>query len=81
MGDYEEDITFKCLSFLRLIMYKGTEAKLFTIVSNAEKELKDRMKRHQGIGSDSDEDLDPLFKAENLRVISYENEMEVHKEL
>jgi len=82
MADYEEEVTYKVLSFMRLIEYDGPAAQLATLIGNAEKELKDRMRRHQNnMGSDSDEDLDPMFKGENLRAISYKNEMAVHKSL
>lgn len=82
MADYEEEVTFKMLSFVRYIVYDGTAAHVATLIANAEKELKDRMRRHQNnMGSDSDEDLDPMFKGENLRAISYKNEMMVHKSL
>jgi len=82
MADYEEEVTFKMLSFMRYIQYHGEPAHLATLIANAEKELKDRMRRHQNqMGSDSDEDLDPMFKGENLRAISYKNEMAVHKSL
>jgi len=82
MADYEEEVTFKVLSFIRYIVYDGQAAQLATIIAGAEKELKDRMKRQQQhMGSDSDEELDPLFKGENLRAISFANEMAVQKSL
>lgn len=81
MADYEEEVTFKVLSFLRLVEYDGAAAHLATLVANAEKELKDRMKRNQNMDDSSDDDNDPLFKGENLRAISYRNEMAVHKTL
>ena len=81
MADYEEDVTYKVMSFLRFILYTGKESQLMALVAQAAQELKDRMKRNQNMDSDSDEDLDPMFKGENLRAISYANEMEVHKYL
>jgi hypothetical protein len=43
--------------------------------------LKERLKQHKGYESDSDEDLDPQFKAENLKGIDYKTEKAVHERI
>jgi len=46
MADYEEDVTYNVFSFLRYIVYDGPAAQLATLIVKAEKELKERMRRH-----------------------------------
>ena len=79
MADYEENVTGKMLSFLRFALFDEQLTVLVTKVGEAERVLRDRMKNSNQ--QDSDEDLDPQFKGENLPVISYRNEVLVHKHI
>ena len=69
------------LSYIRFIEYSGPWEKLQTACDSAQEELKQRLKNRHGYISDSDEDLDPQFKGENLRGIDYATEKKVHERL
>lgn len=45
MADYEEEVSFKVLSFIRYVVYTGPPTQLAAVIGSAEKELKDKMKR------------------------------------
>ena len=82
MADYGEEVQQKMMSFIRYIEYDEDEKRLIDIVNTAEKEIVDKIKRQNGNQTDSDDDpIDPQFKGENLRFISYRNETKVHNHI
>ena len=78
MGDYEEEVTHHMISFLRFIEYEGNYMTLEKACNDAQEELKLRLKNRAGYVTDSDDDLDPQFKGENLKGIDMATEVRVH---